>query len=127
MPTDRHRLGRPANPAAAWREEPVVVGAGDPEGQQDLAGQGGVARVVPPPQAELAGPRGVTLSVRVGDPADVRTQARCLGPQAPVGSVGQHQLDAWLRAERELVGVVALHRPVPVEVVGGQGGHGDHA
>ena len=43
-----------------------------------------------------------------------------------VRAVGQGQRDPRFGAQRELVGVVALDRPVPVEVVGRQRGHGDH-
>ena len=60
------------------------------------------------------------------DPAQMRPEERGLGAELIVRAVGQRQRHARLRAQRELVGVVALDGPVPVEMIGGQGGHRDH-
>ena len=48
-------------------------------------------------------------------------------PQHVVGAVGQRDFDPRFGAQRQLVGVVALDGPVPVEVIGRQRCDGDHA
>ena len=125
-PSERQRLGSPSKPRAAAVKAVLVGRARDAEALQHGARHRGVARVVRarsgrrmPTMWRPAPPRRRPPSGGAGRGARLRVQLR-------VGIVGQGQGDPGFGAERQLVGVVPLDRPVPVEVVRRQGGDGDH-
>ena len=126
-PSERQRLGSPPKPCGRLGEALVVRRAGDAQAVEHGAGDRRVARVVRPGQSERRRPGGVALDVGRADPAQVRARASpaCARSRSSEPSASG-QCHARLGAQRELVGVVALDRPVPVEMVGRQGGHGDH-
>ena len=118
--------GQPAE-ALGGAGDPIVVGCTrDPHADEHGPGQCRVACVVRSGQPQRGRPGGLTCDLGRRDPAQVRAEERCMRTEQLVGAVGEGEPDAGLGAQRELVGVVALDRAVPVEVIGREGGHRDH-
>ena len=115
------------SPAAASASRVGVGRARDAEAGEHGPRDGGVARVVRPGQPERRATRRCPVPTSAPlTQRSVRPEARGLRAELAVGAVGEGQRDPGLGAQRELVGVVALDRAVPVEMVGGQRGDRDH-
>ena len=114
--------------AGRRRAQPVIVaGTRLDQAQRDQAAAGDerVAAVVPAGKAERLHPVRARV-VALADPLDPRPEQRgVLGEQVAV-AVGHGELGARLGARGQLVPVVLLHSPVPVQVIWVQRGHRDH-
>ena len=100
------------------RPSRVVSRLGIPSACSTARAMAALRGVVAPAQAERREPRRVAGRRRLLHPARPRPEGGRIPAQLAVGAVGHGELDARLGAQGELVGVVALDRPVPVEVVG---------
>ena len=103
----------------------VIGGARHAEGGQAAAGDEGVAAVVAAGQAERLHPGGGGVVV-LADPVDPRAEQRGVLAEQGAVAVGHGELGAGLGARGQLVPVVLLDPPVPVEVVRVQRGDRDH-
>jgi acyl-CoA synthetase (AMP-forming)/AMP-acid ligase II len=102
-----------------------IGGARDAEGDQAAAGDERVAAVMPAGQAERVHPVRAGVVV-LADPLDPGAEQRgALAEQGAV-AVGHGEFGAGLGARGQLVPVVLLHSPVPVEMVRVQRGDRDH-
>ena len=115
--------GQAVEPLGRGGHQRVVAGLLHAHGQQHGAGDRCVAGVVLAGQAERLDPRPAEAGVACVHPLHVGPTTRP-APASGIGAVGDGRADPGLGAQGQLVGVVALDRAVPVEVVRRQGGHG---